>query len=194
MYDSLLMNLATASKAGIELVIEPHIGDSLICRARQEMTWKFLQTDCTHFMQIDDDVQLPDDGIVKLVKANKPIVGGTYRLKYASGKVLALRTFEQFDLSKHLNELIKIRYLSTGCFLQQRRVIATMWKRYENLKYYANEAKSDERRALYMPMIHEEGYLSEDWAYCQRAIDVGYDIYLHTGVLCGHWGLHNYNI
>ena len=207
-----------AQRNGIVISIEPHVGDSLICRARQEMTWKFLQTDCTHFMQLDDDIQLMSDAILKLVKADKPIVGGAYGLKdltkvngeanvvSGGGHKAALRSFGSLNLEDYSDQLVKIQYLSTGCFLQKREVIETMWDKYTDLEYYSTgytypdtQAKStvvgkDERRALYMPMIYEGEYLSEDWAYCKRASDIGYDIWLHTGVLCGHWGIYQYKL
>ena len=43
-----------------------------------------------------------------------------------------------------------------------------------------------------MPYIYHNEYLSEDWAFCQRAMDMGHKIYMHSGVQCGHWGLFNY--
>ena len=207
MFDSVIRNLITAQRNGITVSLEPHVGDSLICRARQEMTWKFLQTDCTHFMQLDDDIQLPTNAILKLVQANKPIVGGAYCLKYdnetkgdkqitGNGRIAALRAFGSFNIQEHPDELIKLKYLSTGCFLQKREVVEKMWEQYGDRQYWANVARvdKDERRALYTPMIYNEEYLSEDWAYCQRAVDAGYDIWLHTGVLCGHWGMSKYTL
>lgn len=176
------------------LSIEPHVGQAVICRARQEMTYKFLQTDCTHFMQLDDDIQLPPDAIVKLVEADKPIVGGAYRLKQNVSEA-ALRAFRTFNTKDVPDELVKVKYLSTGCFLQKREAVEAMWDKYTNLKYRASsttDTNEGERRALYMAMIHDGEYLSDDWAYCQRATDAGYDIWLHTGVKCGHWGIYNY--
>lgn len=204
MFQSVLNNIISLNRKKMMLAIEPHIGDSLICRARQNMTYNFLQSDATHFMQLDDDIQLPPDAIVKLVEADKPIVGGFYRLRTKERDTnevggikgerykLALRALTAFNIDEGSNELVKIKYLSTGCFLQKREVIEDMWKRYENLRY-ADKGEVEDRRALYMPMVHDGEYLSEDWAYCQRAEDVGYDIWLHTGVYCGHWGIYNYD-
>lgn len=203
MFQSILRNAMTLNREKMQLTIEPNVGDSLICRSRQDMTYKFLQTDCTHFMQLDDDIELQSNAILKLVKADKPIVGGVYRLKTMEKEVkeldemtktgyqLALRAITPFSISGDSEDLVKIRYLSTGCFLQKREVVEKMWDNYSELTYYHNTT-TKERRALYMPMVYKEEYLSEDWAYCQRAMDIGYDVWLHTGVYCGHWGIYNY--
>ena len=192
MFQSLISNIVFLAQNKIVALIEPHVGDSLICRARQEMTWKFLQTDCTHFMQLDDDIQLPTDGILKLIQADKDMIGGVYRIKNNSGKI-ASKELEEIDYTK----INVVKYLSAGCFLQKREAVERMWKKYKELEYDIGCDYSDNRGkriALYMPMLHGEDYLSEDWAYCQRATDIGFKMYLHTGVLCGHWGLHNYEL
>ena len=68
---------------------------------------------------------------------------------------------------------------------------------YPDLVYTENISK-EPRFALYQPYIftHPTGfreYLSEDWAFCQRAKDIGIPIYVHGGVQCSHWGLVNFD-
>ena len=45
----------------------------------------------------------------------------------------------------------------------------------------------------YLPYIYKDEYLSEDWALCQRAEDLGFEIWAHGGVRCAHWGLIKYD-
>lgn len=51
---------------------------------------------------------------------------------------------------------------------------------------YKRNVTGDICWALYQPFIHKEEYLSEDWAFCQRAKDAGFEIWVHGGVKCGH--------
>lgn len=199
MYKGLLNNLITCARAGVNLIIDPLVGCSLICRARQDMTQKFLKDNpnCTHFFQLDDDVELPPDAILKLVQSGHDVVGGMYPHKSTAGTI-ALRGIKPYKISDYGDECVEVAYLSTGCFMQTREVVQKAWDHYTDLKYSANldpKVSTDtERRALYMPYIHDDEYLSEDWAYCQRLIDMGEKIYVHNGVRCPHWGLAPYGI
>jgi hypothetical protein len=191
MYQGLLANVMNCAQHGINVAIDPKVGCSLICRARQDMTHKFLFENpvATHFFQLDDDVQLPPDAIYKLVSADKDIIAGMYPHKDNRGTI-PIRGFDTFKVQDlQPEEIVEVAYLSTGCLMQKREFVQKMWDSYEDLSYEANITSGDkDRRALYMPYIHDKEYLSEDWAYCQRALDIGTKIYLHSGVKCPHWG------
>ena len=203
-YMGILIASGVAAQKGIRCVVKPHVGTSLICRARQNITYEFLyeNTNCDYFLQLDDDVALPPDGIVKLVESGKRVVGGMYSLKSKAGKV-AIRGLgdEIFKLQDFPDQLKEVKYVSGGCFMQTRDVAQWAWDYYKPTRgYEANDrTKSDgsperQRVALYTPFIYKNEYLSEDWAYCQRLIDIGEKIWLHTGVACVHWGLAPYGI
>jgi hypothetical protein len=214
-YTALLQATQYAATKGIMCAIDPHVGASLICRARTNITWKFLylNPECDYFMQLDDDVQLPYDALVKLVEADKNIVGGMYALKTKMGKIaIRSKKSKPFSIKEHPDEVMEINYLSGGCILQKREVVQKAWDHYKDLRYLENsnkfeagydgiklQEKEDDiklrnRVALYQPYIYKNEYLSEDWAYCQRMIDMGEKVWLHTGVKCSHWGLASYGI
>jgi hypothetical protein len=197
MFTSLINNMANLGKDGHNCLIDPHVGDSLVSRARNEVQSKFLKSKADYYLQMDDDISMPPHAISTLIEADKDIVGGAYRLKSQDKEPkAALRAYKSFSIGDHPNQLIKLKYLSTGCFMQKRATVEKMVDAYKDLRYIANgvEVKDNpERFATYMPFIYDGEYLSEDWAYCQRALDIGLEVYLHTGVLCGHWGLHNYD-
>jgi hypothetical protein len=184
-----------ALKHGYKCYLAPIVGDSLISRARNEMLAAFLNDDlkCEYFFSLDDDIELPPTALVDLINSDKDIVGGLYRLKNDSRKV-AIRGYESFNVKDFPNQVKEVQYLSTGCMMHKREVLESLWGAYPELSYLANQVnEKPERRALYMPYIYNREYLSEDWAFCQRAVDKGHKIYLHTGVICAHWGLKRYD-
>ena len=61
--------------------LAPYVGDSLISRARCISMANFLETDSEYLLTLDDDIELPADGITKLIDDDKDYVGGIYRLK-----------------------------------------------------------------------------------------------------------------
>jgi hypothetical protein len=141
---------------------------------------------------LDDDIELPPDALVKLIEANKQLIG--YRLKTdkPSMNPYAIR-LAKTEKDINFNDIVPVQYLSTGCMMYERSFIEKLVSEYPDLWYYENVTA---RRipALYMPYIYECEYLSEDWAFCQRALDKGHQVWLHAGVHCGHWGLHNYQM
>lgn len=199
MYISLHNAMSHAAQKGVYCQLVPSIGGTLICRERNRATREFMKTQFTHLLTLDDDVALQEDAIVKLVSANKPIIGGTYRLKDMSAARCANRI-----KNTHLWPMIlkggiihEAIYISSGCMLVQRHVLQDMMNKYQDLKYEEN-ISGDDTYALYQPFIyqHESGireYLSEDWAFCERARKVGWQSYVHGGVKCGHWGLYKFD-
>lgn len=179
---------------GIRSVLKPHIGDSLISRARCIMLKDFLETNCDYLFTLDDDIELPEDAMVKLIQADKDIIGGMYRLKKleVTNNPYALR-FKVEDRQINFDDIVEVDYLSTGCMMHKREFIEKLVEQdYKSLWFYENMT-GRKIPALYMPFIYKNEYLSEDWAFCQRAKDKGHKIWLHAGVQCGHWGLHNFH-
>ena len=146
-----------------------------------------MRRNCDFLFSVDDDVFLPPDSILKLLNADKDIVAGIYRLGQ-DGPVAAVR-LPSLDpswndvLARSL--LTPATYVSTGCMLVKRSAIELMIEKFPQQRYKRN-VTGDVSWALYQPYIYKEEYLSEDWAFCQRAIDVGLQPWVHGGVKCGH--------
>jgi hypothetical protein len=74
--------------------------------------------------------------------------------------------------------------------LVHRSVIEDMIKRFPDLeaKHPSGKRFGDNHHALFMPFIHEGEYLSEDFAFCQRARSCGYKLWADLRVVLRHWG------
>jgi len=187
---SLTLALAMAGKAGIKATLQPLLGESLISRARIIEMATFLESDCTHLYSQDDDVEIPADTIIKLIEADKDIIGGAYRLKDPDEVRIAVRQLEEGpDVATALfhKEPIRVRYVSTGCMLVKRKVFEETIAMFPDLEYGRNLSKQ-RLYALYQPFICRDEYLSEDWALCERATTAGFKVWMHGGVQCRHYG------
>jgi hypothetical protein len=177
---------------GVMCKLAPYVGDSLISRARCISMANFLESDSDWLLTLDDDIELPEDGLTKLLEADKDCIGGIYRLKgkmTSNPYAIRWQPGQQVDI----DEIAEVTYLSTGCMLYKRSFIEDLVSKYPDL--YFNENMTDRQvSALYMPYIYNGEYLSEDWAFCQRAMDVGYKMYVHGGVHCVHWGMAPFKI
>jgi len=68
---------------GFPIQIEFCKGDSLVSRARNNLIAKAMSDlNATHFLFIDNDISWDPVDILKLILANKPLVGGIYPLKH----------------------------------------------------------------------------------------------------------------
>jgi hypothetical protein len=178
------------AKNGCDVTFKPRVGESLICRARQNDLVEFMQRGFDYLFSIDDDVSIAPDTITKLVKNDKDVVAGVYRLGQ-DATAAAVRLPIDTD-GPSWNEVLRKNlltpaiYVSTGCMMIRRNVVEGMIDKYTEL-YYKRNVVGDRAWALYMPFIHNEEYLSEDWAFCQRAMDAGFEIWVDGGLKCGHW-------
>jgi hypothetical protein len=195
----LQMAMQHASKHKITARFAPRVGESLICRARNNSLIDFMESDCDFLFTIDDDIELPLNAIVKLVKNDKDICAGFYRLKRNDKAHTAVRISKEVkaeipifsDVFKK-GLVIPAQYVSTGCMLVKRSVVDGMVKHYPKLHYTQNITFKP-ACALYQPYIYDDEYLSEDWAFCQRARDAGFEIWADGSIRCAHWGLIKYD-
>lgn len=181
-----------ARSEGIATHLAPRVGESLICRARQNSLNDFYQGNFDYLFTVDDDVEVPLETITKFVKADKDIIGGFYMLKDKSKAHTAVRLLKgnKIDLPDIFkqNLIVEVKYLSTGCMMVKRSVIKKMMKAYPELRYIAN-ITNNKQYAFYMPYIYNDEYLSEDWAFQQRAHEIGFKSWADGSIRCGHWGL-----
>jgi len=177
-----------ASKAGIACAFPPRIGESLICRARNNELVVMRQRNFDYLFSIDDDVDIPPETIVKLISDDKDVVAGFYRLKSSEPHTAVRLPADGPNLAEVLKRglLTPAIYVSTGCFLVKREVVEGMVAKYPELEYTRN-VTNDKCWALYQPYIYRGEYLSEDWAFCQRARDAGFEIWADGSIRCGHW-------
>jgi len=198
MFNSVQMAAGEAHSKGYKVGIYPHVGDSLVSRARNTSLMKFINSDYDYYFTLDDDIGIPSNTLWKLADYNLPLVGGMYRLKQPvtkdtpSNAIVAIRAKANHDFSLFEDKLVEVDYLSGGCMMHTKQFCIEMTEHYPELKYSENITKKI-IYALYQPYIYNDEYLSEDWAFCQRALDKNYKIYLDTSIRCDHWGLFNYN-
>lgn len=184
------------------LVIRPWVGDSLVARARNRLAAEFLATDCTHLLFLDTDLIFGPWHIRKLVGHDLPIVAGLYPKKQLElGWVCNVLDAEEGGpgVADEVTGLHRVKYAGTGCLLIAREVLVAMAAAHPELAYQPDEGEGDGSpgRVLWdffscgvwvCPRSGRRRYLSEDWYFCQRARDLGYEILVDTGVVLKHVG------
>lgn len=148
MYMIGLINLLTKlSQAGIPAMFEVAANESLITKARNILVEGFLKSPATHMLFIDADLGFDADDIVRMVRADKDIIGGQYAKKKINwdavknvvasrpdipattiNQVIAESTFKPIgdSLTFNINEPVEVESIATGMMLINRRVFEKM--------------------------------------------------------------------
>lgn len=143
-----VINLLTKlSQNGITAMLELASGESLIPKARNIVCEGFLKSQATHLLFIDADVGFQADDILRMIQADKQVIGGHYAKKkinwdivknvvlnnpdipaHAINAVCAETTFRPIgdSLTFNINEPVEVESVATGMMLIKREVFEIM--------------------------------------------------------------------
>ena len=186
---------------GLVYTLETIVNESLITRARNSLVAKMMQRGTeqgqeksTHLVFIDADIEFKIVDFIKLIVADKDVVGGMYPKKCLPIDYV-LNTLPE---SKQENTLIEVKRLGTGFFCVKRHVIEKMFEAYPELKYTDSiglDVKFDPfKYSLFDVAIDPENkvYLSEDYVFCDRWRKLGGEVWTDISITLNHVGHYNF--
>lgn len=175
--------------AGSGWRIQPKWGDALISRIRSKIVTEWwARTADDVFLMLDDDIVFKPadaDRIVAQARETRSIVCAAYPVR--DGTYLAVRTGDGTEPAIGPGLPLKeIEYGSTGFMAVHRSVIDKLVP----TLLLCHESEPWAFRPFFMPMLVPMGdvtaYLSEDWAFCERARQVGCEIWLDPTIELQH--------
>lgn len=189
---SMLRNVAIFNRLGLDMVIDTIVNESLITRGRNSLVAKMMASDAnpTHIIFIDVDIGFDETSILKLLLADKDIVGGLYPKKNLPIDYVV----NGIPGATREGSLLKVRDIGTGFMCIKRSVIEKMIEKFSDLKYKTRiglDPKCDDfTYALFDGMIDpvSKDYLSEDYTFCKRWIEMGGEIWADTSIVLDHSG------
>lgn len=222
---SLIYSLRSTSPHTIQLDYE--VGESLIPRGRNHISSRFLQSDCTHLLFLDTDLQFNGETIKRLLDHDKDIVCGVYPAKQLKTRYIVNHLDE--PLTNADGGLWKVREAGTGAMLIARSVFEKMnsaqdeegkdgWYQEQGISdgsmvlgydYFRtgnyNVGKYKGEKVLWTDETVPEGfefligqehkwYLSEDWYFCQRWIELGGEVFVDPQCAFKHIGQMTYPV
>ena len=197
--------------------------EALVHRARSLLADLFMQSDCTHLLFVDADIDFAAADIFAMIEAmaGRPdcaMLGAAVPrrtvnwsqvaraaecglakdnaadlARYAGDFALSfLNTDERFALT----DLVELSQLGTGLMLIRRDVVETLRARHPELLFRTDARDrqgtgvGESVHALFLPEIDPSSglMLSEDYAFCRRARDAGFRIWLAPWVRTTHSG------
>jgi len=181
-FELMIRLLGWSHQSAIPVMINFEAFQAPIDHCRNLIVKKFLATDCTHLLMIDDDIVPPVETLERLLFHDKEIVGAVCPVigPDKNNKLVvtynAYMTDEHGKMVQHVwpnsSELEEVTILGTGCIMIKREVLKNMKTIAPFLTQYNKQTG-----------IKETG---EDVAFCRLANDLYIDIYADFRLKCKH--------
>lgn len=171
-------------------------GDSLVPRARHRLVHEFLNSDATHLLFWDNDIELLDPTIVlQMLDCKKDVIAGACPFKNLTGDVVANLWPADLDSEGPLpmdEDCVQVQDAGTGFMLISRVVFERLMSEYPELEHW-DPAYPDKPMWSFFPVGVQNGhYLSEDYYFCSMWQDVGGVVYVYVKATFRHYGLYGY--
>jgi len=181
----------TCRQLGIDWTMETMTNESLISRARNTLTAKFLHNkESTHLMFIDADIGWEPWHLLIMLNAQKDVIGGLYPMKSLPVK-WCVNGFDGAQVSED-GTLQEVSKTGTGFMLIKRDVFEKL-NAHPATKPFINDIGLPAELNPYMKTyfdtaVRENRYYSEDWTFCENWRDIGGQVWVDKRVLLKHTG------
>lgn len=214
----LLFTMRKMAEVGVNVAWCQITNESLITRARNELTRIFLESEHDYLMFIDADIGFDGEAILQLMAADKDVACGIYPKKEINwDSVKRAAQAGQSDLEDYGGAFVfnmigggnvetdesgcfPVRHGGTGFMLIKRGV-------FEHLKphvptYRTSSFQNPETGEYIKPLTHEffatsidktGALLSEDYHFCELVRAHGGDVYAHPFIRLTHTGTYTYD-
>jgi hypothetical protein len=200
------------AQRGIEVVIEFIGNESLVERARNVLTAKFMKSDCTHLLFIDADIRFDPSSVFRLLEFDKDVTSCVYSKKHLNWDMIRKKVQEgnpedirQAGVDFNLNiaggsavaekGFVRVLDTATGFLMIKRNVIEKMNEHYKEELFAVNDLQTQQEdvpnyTSLFLCMIDPESkrFLSEDYSFCRRWQALGGEIWADLATPLGHIG------
>jgi hypothetical protein len=180
----------TARQLGIDWTLETMVNESLISRARNTLTAKFLDMpEATHLFFVDADIGWEPWHLLVLLNHDVDVIGGLYPMKTMPIKWV-VNGFEGAEEGP--DGLQEVSKAGTGFLLMKKHVFEKL-KSHPAVKQYKNDIGLDPKydqhlKTYFDTAVRQNRYYSEDWTFCENWRDLGGKVYVDKRVLLRHSG------
>jgi hypothetical protein len=180
----------TARQLGIDWTLETMVNESLISRARNTLTAKFLDMpEATHLFFVDADIGWEPWHLLVLLNRDVDVIAGLYPMKTMPIKWV-VNGFEGAETGP--DGLQEVSKAGTGFLLMKKHVFEKLNK-HPAVKQYKNDIGLDPKYDQYLKTyfdtaVRQNRYYSEDWTFCENWRDLGGRIWVDKRVLLRHSG------
>jgi len=181
----------TCRQLGLDWTVETMTNESLISRARNTLTAKFLSNpQSTHLMFIDADIGWEPWHLLVLLNAQKDVVGGLYPMKSLPVKWCVNGIPGKAEDPN--SNLIEVTKTGTGFLLMKREVFEKL-NAHPAVRHFNNDigldpALNQHMKTYFDTAVRENRYYSEDWTFCENWRDLGGQVWIDKRIMLKHVG------
>lgn len=175
---------------GIILQVQIHCSGSLITAERNRLLEKFIESDADYLLCIDSDLGWPPMAIMEMIKHDVDIVCGIYPTRKDNMFLFRPCKNENQSVVKNNKGLLKMEYVPAGFMLIKRHVIEKMREFHANTKFVPKIQNEQmfSGYALFNTEVWEGEFWGEDYYFCRKAREAGFDIWVDPLVEFDHAG------
>ena len=186
-----------AQRHGIDIQIGSICGCSVVSRARNLLAQEMLDSDCTDLMFIDSDINFEAEDVFRLMAwtsdPKKGIVAGVPRTRSTTKTYIATMDYDEDDkLTMNGMGLVRAKRVATAFMMVRRDVFETLDAAHPEWRYY-DDRSNRTVPCLFDFMLTEEGYIGEDYLFCDRAREAGFEVWIDPTIKLGHMGVQEYD-
>ena len=185
-------------RTGINHARQFVIGSSNLPRARNELAARFLASDCTDLLFVDDDMGWQANSVVRLLASDKPVAGVVGRKRVdkpnSDPDVWCGAPFVASDdgrLQQDDMGLVRFDRVGTGFLKIAREAFEALIATHPDWKRAGHSGMPDEVKANYYRFFHfadDEHETGEDFTFCTAWTALGGEIWIDPDQVLTHVG------
>lgn len=192
----LALSIAAFTRMTVDYGVNIHYGYvagcSMVTKARNILVDEFLKTDCTHLMFIDADIGFEPISIFRLLAwagdPKKGIVAGVPTSRNPPIDYLVTLDMEGNQATFNKDGLVKARRITTAFMMIRRDVFEKLKDMHPEWEY--DDVKLEKHFYSYFDFKSTPGgYLGEDFLFCDRVREAGFEIWADPAIKLEHMGV-----
>jgi hypothetical protein len=167
----------------------------VVSRARNLLVADFLESDATDLMFIDADINFDPQDIFRLLawvsEPNIGIAAGIPCARKVEKTYIVTLDEENNQLTMNGMGLVRAKRVATAFMMIKRKVLEDLVEKNPQWKYW-DDRSGRWLSAVFDFMVKDDSYVGEDYLFCDRAREIGYEVWVDPTIKLGHMGTIEY--
>lgn len=180
---------------GIQIAIGSICGCSVVSKARNLLVDEFLDSECTDLLFLDSDINFEPEDVLRLLAwtTNYGVAAGVPRTRKPKGAyIVTMDHGPQNELVADDMGCVKTKRVATAFMMVQRKVFETLRDAHPEWQYY-DDNSGKKLHAFFDFLVTPEGYVGEDFLFCDRVHAHGFEVWVDPTIKLGHMGVIEYH-
>ena len=171
--------------------IHPVSGSAIITTARNLLVDAFMRSEATDLLFLDSDINFEAQDALRLLAlaTDYPIIAGVPRMRKKDGSYLVTFYKQEGNDDLIVNELglIRANRVATAFMMINRRVFETLKAAHPEW-WHPHHKLEGGMHAYFDFALTPDGYMGEDFLFCERAKEQGFEVWVDPTIKLGHVG------